>query len=101
MAAGAMRALGVPPSFRSRGCYTQLRRGFPKLDLIEVADGAPRTPLLNADHGVVRICLSTYDLDAVYADLSAKDVEFLTSPETTQDAMMKVAVCRDSDGMLI
>ena len=101
MAAGAMRALGVPPSFRSRGCHTQLGRGFPKLDLIEVANGAPRTPLLNADHGVVRICLSTYDLDAVYADLSAKDVEFLTSPETTQDAMVKVAVCRDSDGMLI
>ena len=101
MAAGAMRALGVPPSFRSRGCHTQLGRGFPKLDLIEVANGAPRTPLLNADHGVVRICLSTNDLDAVYADLSAKDVEFLTSPETTQDAMVKVAVCRDSDGMLI
>ena len=98
MAAGAMRALGVPPSFRSRGCHTQPGRGFPKLDLIEVANGAPRTPLLNADHGVVRICLS---LDAVYADLSAKDVEFLTSPETTQDAMVKVAVCRDSDRMLI
>ena len=79
----------------------QLGRGFPKLDLIEVADGARRTPLLNADHGVVRICLSTNDLDAVYADLSAKDVEFLTPPETTQDAMVKVAVCRDPDGTLI
>ena len=101
LAAGATRALGVPSSYRSRGCVMQLCRGFPKLDLIEVADGAPRTPLSNADHGVIRICLWTNDLDAVYADLSAKGVEFLTSPETMQDAMVTVAVCRDPDGTLI
>ncbi|MED5360787.1 MAG: hypothetical protein VYD85_20555 [Pseudomonadota bacterium] len=40
MAAGATRALGVPASFRSRGCVMKQGRGFPKLDLIEVADGA-------------------------------------------------------------
>jgi catechol 2,3-dioxygenase-like lactoylglutathione lyase family enzyme len=98
---GAARALGLRTGVTGRGCVMQLGRGFPKLDLIELAVDAQEKPLTNADIGVVRICLSSRNLQAEYASLGDQGVTFLSEPQVTQDGMANIAICVDPDGTLI
>ena len=101
MSDGATRALGLGAGVTGRGCVMQLGRGFPKLDLIELAVAAREKPLSNDDLGVVRICLSSKDVHGAYASLSARGVAFLSDPQTTHNGMADIATCVDPDGVLI
>ncbi len=104
---GERRALALPKGTTGRACIMQLDDGFPKLDLTELTELAelsgepPRPPLANRDLGLVRLCLASADLQRDYAALVARGVEFLAPPESCNDGLADVAVCRDPDGTLI
>jgi len=97
----ASKALGIPTDTSARACIMQLDRGFPKIDLTELADVEQREPLQNQDRGLVRLCLVSQDLAADYDYLSGQGVEFLSPPQTCHRRMADVATCVDPDGTLI
>ena len=101
MPSNTAEALGVPPGTEGRACIMELNRGFPKIDLTELADIEQREPLQNKDRGLVRLCLVSQDLAADYEHLKSQGVEFLSPPETCHHRMADVATCRDPDGTLI
>jgi len=101
IAAAGARALGLPAGTRGRGCILQLRHGFPKLDLTEVADSGTDGPVTNRDLGLVRLCLGSADLARDYQRLTGAGVRFLTPPQTMPGELADVAVCADPDGTLI
>ena len=94
-------ALGLAETTKARACIMQLGRGFPKLDLIEIADQAQAKPLSNADLGLVRLCLAAKNLQEDYLRLSEQGVAFISEPQLCQDGMADIAICMDPDGTLI
>jgi catechol 2,3-dioxygenase-like lactoylglutathione lyase family enzyme len=94
-------ALGVAQGTRGRACIMQLGNGFPKLDLTEFKDVEQAEPLNNSDLGIVRICLSTDDLQRDVASLQAQGVEFISPPKTAHGELAEIAICKDPDGTLI
>lgn len=98
---GAATALGISHGTNGRACIMQLDDGLPKLDLTEFADLEQRSPLTNADTGLVRICLVSEDLPSDVARLKADGVEFLSEPQEGHGGLGDIAVCKDPDGTLI
>lgn len=94
-------ALGVPAGTSARACIMQLGQGFPKIDLIQLADPGGARPLTNRDTGIVRLCLSSRDLMGDHSRLSAAGVPFLSAPGTDSRGFAQIAVCSDPDGALI
>ena len=86
---------------RGRACIMQLDDGFPKIDLTELADLDQKTPLSNADLGLVRICLVTEDLAGEVERLKDEGVEFISEPKSGHMQLADLAVCKDPDGTLI
>jgi catechol 2,3-dioxygenase-like lactoylglutathione lyase family enzyme len=97
----AVTALGLPQGANGRACIMQLNNSFPKIDLTELMGTSQHKPLGNVDLGLVRICLSSQDLQQDYDDLLEQGVEFLSSPQGCVDGMADIAVCADPDGTLI
>ena len=95
------QALGLPEGTRGRACILQLNDGFPKLDLTTFSLPDSAAPLQTKDTGLVRICLSTSDLDGEVARLKAAGVSFLTDPQSGHAQLADIALCRDPDGTLI
>ena len=79
----------------------QLGDVFPKIDLTEFVDMEQSSPLTNSDLGLVRLCLSSNNLEADVARLESQGVEFLSAPSSAAHDLAEVAVCRDPDGTLI
>jgi predicted enzyme related to lactoylglutathione lyase len=79
----------------------QLDNGYPKLDLTQLNDMPPSTPLNNTNLGLVRMCLATANLEADYNKLIDLGVDFISPPMTAKDGMAEIAVCIDPDGTLI
>jgi catechol 2,3-dioxygenase-like lactoylglutathione lyase family enzyme len=97
-------ALGLPAQTEGRACIMQIDGGFPKIDLTELTeltDKKQANPLVNADLGLVRICLVSQDLKEDCARLGAQGVEFISGPQPGKDGMADVATCMDPDGTLI
>jgi catechol 2,3-dioxygenase-like lactoylglutathione lyase family enzyme len=94
-------ALGLSGKTEGRACIMQIDDGFPKIDLTEFNEKKQANPLVNADLGLVRICLVSQDLKEDYARLSAQGVEFISGPQPGKDGMADVATCMDPDGTLI
>lgn len=94
-------ALGLPDGVKGRACIMQLGRGYPKIDLIELAGGASAAPLTNADTGMVRLCLASQDLALDHARLIAAGVAFISPPQVDSRGLAQIAVCHDPDGALI
>jgi catechol 2,3-dioxygenase-like lactoylglutathione lyase family enzyme len=101
MSAPAAHALGLEAETTGRACIMQLDDGFPKIDLIEITNQEGKSPLTNADLGLVRICLLSENLEEDYALLSAQGVKFITGPQPGKDGLADVAICIDPDGTLI
>lgn len=95
------RALGIAQNTRGRACIMELDDGFPKLDLTEFDEEKPKSPLANADLGLVRICLVSQNLKQDYDRLTTLGVEFISAPQRDAGGLADVAVCRDPDGTLI
>lgn len=105
------RALGLAPGTRGRACIMQLGKGFPKIDLTELAIDptvdadadahAQSEPLTSGDLGLVRLCLASSDLASDHARLAGRGVEFLSAPEHAKDGLAEIATCVDPDGTLI
>lgn len=79
----------------------QLDRGFPKIDLTELPALEQKSPLENADLGLVRFCLLSRNLADAYQRLKSEGVEFLSPPKPGQAGMVTLATCVDPDGTLI
>lgn len=94
-------ALGLPDGAKARACIMQLGRGYPKIDLTEIKAGSQAAPLLNADTGIVRLCLASQNLAEDYARLTEAGVSFISPPQTDSRGLAQIAVCRDPDGALI
>lgn len=94
-------ALGVAQGTKGRACIMQLGNGFPKLDLTEFIDVDQAKPLSNSDLGLVRVCLSSENLERDVASLKAQGVEFISAPKTGHDGLAEIAICKDPDGTLI
>jgi len=94
-------ALGLPEGVSGRACIMQLNTGFPKIDLMELIGQRQQKPLKNVDLGLVRICLSSKNLQKDYNYLVEQGVEFLSSPQGCKDGMADIATCVDPDGTLI
>lgn len=101
MPASAAQALDVPAQSEGRACIMQLDDGFPKIDLTQWSGTEQRSPLNNADLGLVRLCLASQDLAADYAMLLEQGVPFVSAPQTTEGGKADIAVCVDPDGTLI
>ena len=97
----AGKALGLAEGTKGRACIMQLDESFPKIDLTEFTGQRQKSPLLNDDLGLVRICLISEDLVATYEELNSQGVEFLSPPTACHDRLADVAVCKDPDGTLI
>ncbi|MEH6910478.1 MAG: VOC family protein [Oceanicoccus sp.] len=97
----AAHALGLPQGQNGRACIMQLSSGFPKIDLTELSEQKQRKPLESVDLGLVRICLSSQNLQLDYENLLEHGVNFLSSPQRCIDGMADIAVCADPDGALI
>jgi catechol 2,3-dioxygenase-like lactoylglutathione lyase family enzyme len=91
-----------------RGVYTRLRHGpsAPVLDLVQFIDpltqGQPY-PILN-NIGICRIAFSVDDIDRTYADLQAKEVQFVGPIKKIKrpDGATSGAVCfKDPDGAIL
>ena len=98
---GSRTALGLPQETLGRACIMQLDNGYPKLDLTQLNDMPPSTPLNNTNLGLVRMCLATANLEADYNKLTNLGVDFISPPMTAKDGMAEIAVCIDPDGTLI
>ena len=98
---GSRTALGLPQETLGRACIMQLDNGYPKLDLTQLNDMPPSTPLNNTNLGLVRMCLATANLEADYKRLIDLGVDFISPPMTAKDGMAEIAVCIDPDGTLI
>ena len=98
---GSRTALGLPQETLGRACIMQLDNGYPKLDLTQLNDMPPSTPLNNTNLGLVRMCLATVNLEADYKRLIDLGVDFISPPMTAKDGMAEIAVCIDPDGTLI
>ena len=98
---GSRTALGLPHETLGRACIMQLDNGYPKLDLTQLNDMPPSTPLNNTNLGLVRMCLATVNLEADYKRLIDLGVDFISPPMTAKDGMAEIAVCIDPDGTLI
>jgi len=98
---GSRTALGLPQETLGRACIMQLDNGYPKLDLTQLNDMPPSTPLNNTNLGLVRMCLATVNLEADYKRLVDHGVNFISPPMTAKDGMAEIAVCIDPDGTLI
>jgi len=98
---GSRTALGLPHETLGRACIMQLDNGYPKLDLTQLNDMPPSTPLNNTNLGLVRMCLATANLEADYNKLIDLGVDFISAPMTAKDGMAEIAVCIDPDGTLI
>jgi predicted enzyme related to lactoylglutathione lyase len=98
---GSRTALGLPQQTHGRACIMQLDNGYPKLDLTQLNDMPPSTPLNNTNLGLVRMCLATVNLEADYNRLINLGVDFISPPMTAKDGMAEIAVCIDPDGTLI
>ena len=98
---GSRTALGLPQETLGRACIMQLDNGYPKLDLTQLNDMPPSTPLNNTNLGLVRMCLATVNLEADYNKLTNLGVDFISPPMTAKDVMAEIAVCIDPDGTLI
>ena len=94
-------ALGLHQETLGRACIMQLDNGYPKLDLTQLNDMPPSTPLNNTNLGLVRMCLATANLEADYNKLTNLGVDFISPPMTAKDGMAEIAVCIDPDGTLI
>jgi catechol 2,3-dioxygenase-like lactoylglutathione lyase family enzyme len=101
MPATATDALGITTGTRGRACIMQLGRGFPKIDLTELADTVQTAPATNADLGLVRFCLASPNLQRDVDLLRAQGVQFLTPAQTTPGGLAEIATCMDPDGTLI
>jgi len=95
------QAMGWPAQTNGRACIMQIDDGFPKIDLTELTDLEQREPLGNAHRGLVRICLTSQDLQQDYEYLVGKGVTFLNSPKPCAHRLADVATCVDPDGTLI
>jgi catechol 2,3-dioxygenase-like lactoylglutathione lyase family enzyme len=79
--------------------------------LLAIGDGEQHTrvdrldpdPPGSAEHRVPRVmALRTHDVQAAYDDLSARGVEFVSTPRSFRRAgIVNVCTCRDPDGMLV
>ena len=98
---GSRTALGLPQETLGRACIMQLDNGYPTLDLTQLNEMPPSTPLNNTNLGLVRMCLATANLEADYNKLTNLGVDFISPPMTAKDGMAEIAVCIDPDGTLI
>ncbi len=94
-------ALGIERGAHGRACIMQLDDGYPKIDLTEFSDLEQKEPLENSDLGLVRICLTTENLQHDVSRLKADGVSFLSQPKTGHAELVDIAVCQDPDGTLI
>jgi glyoxylase I family protein len=99
--------LGLPDDCVGRAVLLKLKgdRHGPRLDLIEWVSprqpGPPRRTM--AQPGVARICLRTYDAEAVHARLSAAGHSCYTPPTriVMGGSVLNVFCAEDPDGVVI
>ena len=99
------RNFGMPAA-QGRGALLGIGDGpeHTRLDLIEwlepTVDPNPDVP---PEHAVPRVmALRTHNVQAAYDDLSARGIEFVSTPASALRAgIVNVCTCRDPDGLLV
>tara|TARA_Y100001934_G_C11683535_1_gene464518 strand:- start:48 stop:479 length:432 start_codon:yes stop_codon:yes gene_type:complete len=51
--------------------------------------------------GPTHVALTVDNIDKLYLELLEKGIEFITSPKTSPDGKVKLAFCRDPDGVYL
>lgn len=94
-------ALQIPADTQGRACIMRLHDGFPMLDLTELSTQSRRAPLQTRDRGLVRLCLSSSNLEQDVAMLTQNGITFEHNIQADKNGLADIAICRDPDGTLI
>jgi catechol 2,3-dioxygenase-like lactoylglutathione lyase family enzyme len=94
------------PVAQGRGALLAIGDGelHTRLDLIEwLEPSVDPDPQTAPEHQVPRVmALRTHDVQAAYDDLSARGIEFVSTPRSFRRAgIVNVCTCRDPDGLLV